>query len=130
MLWGVCFGLSLAFVAAGVTGFMIRRKRGKNEVRYLGGGVFFACVSICFPVMCLSDQAGFAVVMSISQSLRMFLVDTGVSDILGLLQAERLGMLFYPYKIMVCLLYLLEFFRTDPFVSQEKTESVCVFGAE
>ena len=107
MLWGVCLGLSLAFVAAGVTGFMIRRKRGKNEVRYLGGGVFFACVSICFPVMCLSDQAGFAVVMSISQSLRMFLVDTGVSDILGLLQAERLGMLFYPYKIMVCLLYLL-----------------------
>lgn len=107
MLWVVCFGLALIFFTLGVIGFAIRRKKGKNEVRYLGGGVFLACISICFPVMCLSDQAGFAILMSISQSIRMFLVDTGMSDVLEGLQAESLGMLFYPYKVAVCLLYLL-----------------------
>ena len=96
----------------GVIGFAIRRKKGKNEVRYLGGGVFLACISICFPVMCLSDQAGFAILMSISQSIRMFLVDTGMSDVLEGLQAESLGMLFYPYKVaFACFICWLRYLR-------------------
>ena len=45
--------------------------------------------------------------MSISQSIRMFVVDTGVADILELLKKDTMGVLYYPYKILVCVLYLL-----------------------
>lgn len=107
MIWGICFALALVCAAAGAAGFMLQRKRGKDEVRYLGAGVFLACISICFPVMSLSEQAGFAFAMSVSQSIRMFVVDTGVSDILEQLTAERLGALLLPYKTVVCLLYML-----------------------
>ena len=51
MIWGICFALALVCAAAGAAGFMLQRKRGKDEVRYLGAGVFLACISICFPVM-------------------------------------------------------------------------------
>ena len=107
MIWPVCFGLSAGFIAAGIACFFIRRKKGKNEVRYLGAGVFLASVAACYPVMRLSEQAGFAAAMSISQGIRMFVVDTGVADILELLNADALGRLFYPYKTLICLLYLL-----------------------
>ncbi len=107
MIWAICFLLALVFAAAGTAVFLIRRQHGKNEVRYLGGGVFLACVAICFPVMCLTEQAGFALAVSISHSIRMFVVDTGVSDILDALPVNELGLLFYPYKVVVCLLYLL-----------------------
>ena len=107
MIWGICFSLAIIFLAAGAVGFFIRRRRGKSEIRYLGAGVFLACAAVCFPGMCLSDQGGFALAMSISHSIRMFVVDTGVSDIVSLLPADTLGVLYYPYKILVCLLYLL-----------------------
>ena len=107
MIWGICFGLALVFLAAGTAVFLIRRQHGKSEVRYLGAGVFLACVAICFPVMCLTEQPGFAFAVSVSQSIRMFVVDTGVTDVLDALPAKELGLLLYPYKVAVCLLYLL-----------------------
>lgn len=107
MIWLVSFGLSAGFIAAGAVCFFIRRKQGKNEVRYLGAGVFLASVTACYPVMRLSEQVGFAAAMSVSQGIRMFVVDTGVSDILKDLNADVLGNLFYPYKTLICLLYLL-----------------------
>lgn len=58
MIWAICFLLALVFAAAGTAVFLIRRQHGKNEVRYLGGGVFLACVAICFPVMCLTGTGG------------------------------------------------------------------------
>lgn len=85
---------------------MVRRK-GRNKARYLGAGVFLASVTACYPVMRLSEHAGFAAAMSVSQGIRMFVVDTGVSDILERLNADMLGNLFYPYKTLICLLYLL-----------------------
>ena len=107
MMWGICFWFAVVFIAAGLIVFLFQRRRGKNEVRYLGAGVFLASVFACFPAMYLSDQAGFAVAMSISHSIRMFVVDTGVSDILDLLPGDTLGGFFYPYKVLVCLLYLM-----------------------
>ena len=107
MIWGICFWLALIFIAAGITGFMLQRRKGKNKVRYLGAGVFLACICICLPGMCLSERGGFAIAMSISQSIRMFVVDTGVADILELLKKDTMGVLYYPYKILVCVLYLL-----------------------
>lgn len=107
MIWGICFWLAVVFLAAGTAAFFIRRRRARGEIRYLGAGVFLACVAICFPGMCLSDQEGFALAMSVSHSIRMFVVDTGVSDIADLLSPDTLGIMFYPYKILVCLLYLL-----------------------
>ena len=95
MIWLVSFGLSAGFIAAGAVCFFIRRKQGKNEVRYLGAGVFLASVTACYPVMRLSEQVGFAAAMSVSQGIRMFVVDTGVSDILKDLNADVLGNLFY-----------------------------------
>ena len=107
MMWKLCFVLSIVSLAAGVIGFFIQRQKGKNEVRYLGAGVFLACIAMCFPGMSITEQKGFALIMSVSHSIRMFVVDTGISDILSMLSADALGMLFYPYKILVCLLYLL-----------------------
>lgn len=107
MMWVICFVLAVLFIAAGIIVFLCRRKYTKNKIAYLGGGVFLACIAICFPVMCLSERSGFALAMSISQSIRMFVIDTGAGDILELLSEDVLGILFYPYKILVCLLYLL-----------------------
>lgn len=107
MLWWVCFLAAALCMIAGAAGFFVRRRYGKSEVRYLGTGVFLACVFACFPGMCLSEKPPFALAMSISHSIRMFVVDTGVSDILELLTGETPASLFYPYKILVCLLYLL-----------------------
>ena len=107
MLWWVCFLAAALCMIAGAAGFFVRRRYGKSEVRYLGTGVFLACVFACFPGMCLSEKPPFALAMSISHSIRMFVVDTGVSDILELLTGETPDSLFYPYKILVCLLYLL-----------------------
>ena len=90
MIWLVSFGLSAGFIAAGAVCFFIRRKQGKNEVRYLGAGVFLASVTACYPVMRLSEHAGFAAAMSVSQGIRMFVVDTGVSDILKDLKILKL----------------------------------------
>lgn len=107
MIWKICFVLAIIFVLAGLAGFMVQRRKGKSEVRYLGAGVFLGCISICFPVMYISESAGFAFAMSVSQSIRMFVVDTGVADILEMLTEERLGSLLIPYKTAVSLLYLL-----------------------
>lgn len=107
MIWWICFLAAVLSIAAGTAGFLVRRRYGKSEVRYLGAGVFLACVLTCFPGMCLSEQPGFALAMSVSHSIRMFVVDTGVTDILELLPGAVPDALFYPYKILVCLLYLL-----------------------
>lgn len=107
MIWRICFWLSITFIAAGLVVFLFQRSRGKNKVSYLGAGVFMASVSACFPVMYLSEHAGFAMAMSISQSIRMFVIDTGVSDVLDYLPTDVMGIMFYPYKVLVCLLYLL-----------------------
>ena len=95
MIWGICFGLALVFLAAGTAVFLIRRQHGKSEVRYLGAGVFLACIAICFPVMCLTEQPGFAFAVSVSHSIRMFVVDTGaVTDILDALPQKSWGCCF------------------------------------
>ena len=39
--------------------------------------------------------------MSISHSIRMFVVDTGVGDIIDELPASDLGSLLVPYKVLV-----------------------------
>ena len=107
MIWKICFWCAVVCIAAGITAFLYHRKQGENKIRYLGAAVLLACIFTCFPAMCLSEQPGFALAMSVSQSIRMFVVDTGTGDILELLPANTLGMLYYPYKILVCLLYLL-----------------------
>lgn len=107
MIWKICFAMSLIFLAAGAVMFIYKRYHGKGGVRYLGGGVFLSAVSICFPVMHLTENDGFALAMSISQSIRMFVIDTGTSDILDVLQQDALGSIYIPYKIVVCILYLL-----------------------
>ena len=71
MIWKICFAMSLIFLAAGAVMFIYKRYHGKGGVRYLGGGVFLSAVSICFPVMHLTEKDGFALAMSISQSIRM-----------------------------------------------------------
>ena len=76
MIWKICFAMSLIFLAAGAVMFFYKRYHGKGGVRYLGGGVFLSAVSICFPVMHLTEKDGFALAMSISQSIRMFVIDT------------------------------------------------------
>ena len=107
MIWKICFWCAVVCISAGITVFLYHRKQGENKIRYLGAAVLLACIFTCFPAMCLSEQPGFALAMSVSQSIRMFVVDTGTGDILELLPANTLGMLYYPYKILVCLLYLL-----------------------
>ncbi len=107
MIWKICFAMSLIFLAAGGSDVLYKRYHGKGGVRYLGGGVFLSAVSICFPVMHLTENDGFALAMSISQSIRMFVIDTGTSDILDVLQQDALGSIYIPYKIVVCILYLL-----------------------
>ena len=106
MIWKICFAMSLTFWHRG-SDVLYKRYHGKGGVRYLGGGVFLSAVSICFPVMHLTEKDGFALAMSISQSIRMFVIDTGTSDILDVLQQDALGSIYIPYKIVVCILYLL-----------------------
>ena len=55
MIWKICFAMSLIFLAAGAVMFFYKRYHGKGGVRYLGGGVFLSAVSICFPVMHLTE---------------------------------------------------------------------------
>ena len=107
MIWRVCFGLALMLVAVGAVTYLVGRNRGKNQVKYLGAGVFLASVVTCFPVMLRGEHVGFALAMSISHSIRMFVVDTGVVDIAGELPVQTLGNLLVPYKVLVCGLYLL-----------------------
>lgn len=107
MIWKICFGLALLFIIGGVGIFFGYRSRGENKTRYLGAGVFLASVTTCFPVMLQGENPGFALAMSVSHSIRMFVVDTGVADIAGELGAAELGSLLAPYKILVCGLYLL-----------------------
>jgi hypothetical protein len=107
MRWYICFGLALLLLAAGTAVFLILRSHGRNKVQYLGAGVFLAAVVICFPVMLKEEDAGLALLMSISHSIRMFVVDTGVIDITCELPAGTMGDLWMPYKMLVCALYLL-----------------------
>ena len=88
MIWKICFGLALLFIIGGVGIFFGYRSRGENKTRYLGAGVFLGSVTTCFPVMLQGENPGFALAMSVSHSIRMFVVDTGVADIAGL---EALG---------------------------------------
>ena len=44
MIWRVCFGLALMLVAVGAVTYLVGRNRGKNQVKYLGAGVFLASV--------------------------------------------------------------------------------------
>ena len=106
-MWAICFAAAVIFIACGAAAFFFKKKGERNQIRYLGAGVFLAAAAACFPVMRQQDDAGFALAMSLSHSIRMFVVDTGVDDITGALHAAQLGGLFYPYKILVCALYLL-----------------------
>ena len=107
MVWTICFWIAVILLTTGTVVFFIRRSKGDSKVRYLGAGVFLAAAVVSFPVMLSGEKIGFALAMSISHSIRMFVVDTGVSDITSYLTAGTLGNLFYPYKILACLLYLL-----------------------
>lgn len=107
MKWIICFSMALALVIAAVIYYFVSRSRGKGNIKYLGAGAFLASVVICFPVMRQVEGAGLAFGMSLSHSIRMFVVDTGIIDIIGELPAEEMGWMLMPYKILVCGLYLL-----------------------
>lgn len=83
------------------------RKQGASRIQYLGAGVFLASVTMCFPVMYMQENAGIALAMCISHSIRMFVVDTGADDILSMLTRDILDSMLLPYKILAVTLYLL-----------------------
>lgn len=107
MIWKICFVMAILFVVTGTAVYIICRKRGVNRIQYLGAGVFLASVTMCFPVMHMQENVGIALAMSISHSIRMFVVDTGADDILGILTRDILGSMLLPYKILAATLYLL-----------------------
>lgn len=107
MIWKICFAMAILFAVAGTAVYIICRKRGVNRIQYLGAGVFLASVTMCFPVMHMQENTGIALAMCISHSIRMFVVDTGADDILGMLTRDVLGSMLLPYKILAATLYLL-----------------------
>lgn len=107
MIWKICFAMAILFGVAGVTMYVIRRNHGESRLQYLGVGVFLASVTMCFPVMYMQENAGIALAMCISHSIRMFVIDTGVEDILEMLSVDELGMMLMPYKILTSVLYLM-----------------------
>ena len=82
-------------------------KQGASRIQYLGAGVFLASAAMCFPVMNMQENAGIALAMCISHSIRMFVVDTGADDILSMLTRDMLGSMLLPYKMLAATLYLL-----------------------
>ena len=107
MIWKICFAMAILFAVAGTAVYIICRKQGTSRIQYLGAGVFLASVTMCFPVMYMQENAGIALAMCISHSIRMFVVDTGVDDILSMLTRDILGSMLLPYKILAATLYLL-----------------------
>lgn len=107
MIWKICFTMAILFVLAGSAVYIISRKQGASRIQYLGAGVFLASVTMCFPVMYMQENAGIALAMCISHSIRMFVVDTGADDILSMLTRDILGSMLLPYKILAVTLYLL-----------------------
>ena len=107
MIWKICFAMAILFVLAGTAVYIISRKQGASRIQYLGAGVFLASVTMCFPVMYMQENAGIALAMCISHSIRMFVVDTGADDILSMLTRDILGSMLLPYKILAVTLYLL-----------------------
>lgn len=106
MIWNICLGLSITSILAGLLIFILKKRTGRNELKYLGVGVYLASVIVCFPVNCLEESAGFALIMSISHAIRMFVVDTGVSDITSVLNENLTGPMLLAYKSLVSLLYI------------------------
>ena len=107
MIWKICFAMAILFVLAGTVVYIICRKQGASRIQYLGAGVFLASVAMCFPVMNMQENAGIALAMCISHSIRMFVVDTGADDILSMLTRDMLGFMLLPYKMLAATLYLL-----------------------
>lgn len=107
MIWKICFAMAILFVLAGTVVYIICRKQGASRIQYLGAGVFLASVAMCFPVMNMQENAGIALTMCISHSIRMFVVDTGADDILSMLTRDMLGSMLLPYKMLAATLYLL-----------------------
>ncbi len=107
MIWKICFAMAILFVLAGTVVYIICRKQGASRIQYLGAGVFLASVAMCFPVMNMQENAGIALAMCISHSIRMFVVDTGADDILSMLTRDMLGSMLLPYKMLAATLYLL-----------------------
>lgn len=110
MLWAVSFSAALFFVCFGLL-FSILKKRfgfGKswNTTAVLGAGVFLACMSLTFPVFLSGETAGYALLKAASHSIRMFVVDTAVSDITDELYAIQSPAFYGVYKTFVCLMYL------------------------
>lgn len=107
MIWKICFAMAILFVLAGTVVYIICRKQGASRIQYLGAGVFLASAAMCFPVMNMQENAGIALAMCISHSIRMFVVDTGADDILSMLTRDMLGSMLLPYKMLAATLYLL-----------------------
>lgn len=107
MKWIGCFSLALVLLVGTGIVYLIGRNHGKSNIKYLGAGAFLASVVMCFPVMLQNENVGIAFAMSLSHSIRMFVVDTGIIDIVGELPIQEIGRLLLPYKILVCGLYLL-----------------------
>lgn len=110
MLWFVSFFTALALAGFGAV-FALFKKHlpfGKswNTTFILGSAVFLACVSLTFPVFLQTDAPGYAVLKAASHSIRMFVVDTAVSDITDELCAISSPILYTCYKIFVCVMYL------------------------
>ena len=115
MEWPVCLGLAVAALAAGAVLFFTEKKRPRAMVK-LGICVFFSCVFISFPAFLSEEGWGgrifYAALKSISHAIRMFVVDTAVTDVTGPLEelvkkgAQAAPWLFYAYKVMASLLYI------------------------
>ena len=104
MIWKICFAMAILFVLAGTVVYIICRKQGASRIQYLGAGVFLGWVQMCFPVMNMQENAGIALAMCISHSIRMFVVDTGADDILSMLTRDMLGSMLLPYKMLAATL--------------------------
>lgn len=106
MIWYICLGLGAAFIMAGLAAFFIMRSRGKHGERYLGGAVFLSAVCVFFPVRLAEESAGFALLLSMSKSMSLFVVDPDVGEILNGLPADLLPFALVLYKALVCFLFL------------------------
>lgn len=106
MIWHACLSLSMVSILVGLIIYLYKKRTGKSEIKYLGAGVYLAAVIACFPVNRLEESWGFALIMSISHAIRMFVVDTGIGDITEVLNENLTGSILVVYKMLVSFLYI------------------------
>ena len=111
MLWFVVFWAALLFIIAGIF-LVIGKKRffsghSLNVMLILGISVYLASAALAFPVYLEEDTLVYAFLKAVSHGIRMFVVDTAVSDITDGLDVIASSSLYAAYKMLVCLIYLI-----------------------